>query len=60
MGYQRLHSPDDAAADAADAMEAWYQALGDYAVAAGVVVNIVSIAADGCKREQRARVRTAA
>merc|ERR1712013_764309 len=37
--------------DALDPMEAWYTALGDYAVSLGVVVNIVSIADDGCKLE---------
>lgn len=34
-----------------EAMSAWYTALGDWAVSLGVVVNIVSIADDGCKLE---------
>merc|ERR1712087_549951 len=37
--------------EAMDPMEAWYTALGEYAVGLGVVVNIVSIADDGCKLE---------
>merc|ERR1712087_89424 len=42
---------EDEDADAMDPMEAWYTALGEYAVGLGVVVNIVSIADDGCKLE---------
>merc|ERR1712129_53184 len=42
---------EDEDGDAMDPMEAWYTALGDYAVSLGVVVNIVSIADDGCKLE---------
>merc|ERR1719495_3095746 len=42
---------EDDDADAMDPMEAWYTALGEYAVGLGVVVNIVSIADDGCKLE---------
>merc|ERR1711971_1550963 len=34
-----------------EAMAAWYTALGDWAVSLGVVVNIVSIADDGCNLE---------
>ena len=29
----------------------WYEALGDYAVANGVIVNIISITDDGCRLE---------
>jgi len=34
----------------------WYQALGDYAVANGVIVNIISITDDGCRLENLGKI----
>eukprot|EP00486_Rosalina_sp_Unknown_P000113 CAMPEP_0201564840 /NCGR_PEP_ID=MMETSP0190_2-20130828/3443_1 /ASSEMBLY_ACC=CAM_ASM_000263 /TAXON_ID=37353 /ORGANISM="Rosalina sp." /LENGTH=931 /DNA_ID=CAMNT_0047981539 /DNA_START=123 /DNA_END=2918 /DNA_ORIENTATION=- len=34
----------------------WYQALGDYAMSKGVVVNIISITDDGCKLENLGKI----
>merc|ERR1712154_467513 len=34
----------------------WYEALGDYAMSKGVVVNIISITDDGCKLENLGKI----
>ena len=34
----------------------WYQALGDYAMSKGVVVNIISITDDGCRLENLGKI----
>jgi len=39
-----------------DAVLRWYQALGDYAMSKGVVVNIISITDDGCKLENLGKI----
>ena len=47
-------SNDDQIADEEedeDPILKWYEALGDYAMSKGVVVNIISITDDGCKLE---------
>merc|ERR1712130_433664 len=42
--------------DAEDPILKWYEALGDYAMSKGVVVNIISITDDGCKLENLGKI----
>merc|ERR1719242_2287181 len=39
-----------------DVILKWYEALGDYAMSKGVVVNIISITDDGCKLENLGKI----
>merc|ERR1719242_2297920 len=39
-----------------DVILKWYEALGDYAMSKGVIVNIISITDDGCKLENLGKI----
>jgi len=47
------HDEDE---DEEDPVLKWYEALGDYAMSKGVVVNIISITDDGCKLENLGKI----
>merc|ERR1712154_534688 len=62
VGVGALDVASTADADAEDEEEEddpvlkWYEALGDYAMSKGVVVNIISITDDGCKLENLGKI----
>merc|ERR1711997_343191 len=50
----QIESEDDEEDD--DPILKWYEALGDYSMSKGIVVNIISITDDGCKLENLGKI----
>merc|ERR550532_3262287 len=53
---QQNQNADNNEEEIVDPILQWYQALGDYAVANGVIVNIISITDDGCRLENLGKI----
>jgi len=56
VGVGSLEGADGDNDDDEDPVLKWYEALGDYAVNNGVIVNIISITDDGCRLENLGRI----
>merc|ERR1712062_148217 len=53
---QQNQNADNNEEEIVDPILQWYQALGDYAVTNGVIVNIISITDDGCRLENLGKI----